>query len=250
MEVKSETLLTGYSQHEKAAYLGALAALATADREANADELEHLREISHAAGISPEEEQNIIEAAKDTSGQNLKQCLDALKESNLRYGLITDLMALAKADQSYTEEEKGNIEKVAKYLNVTQTQFSVLDQLVNKAGDEPHNAEELAKPDFLQSSGMQQKLSNAGIDLGAMGKGIFGFLGPMLLGGLAGKMLGGGRKGAGGLAGGVLGGMLGGNAGGGISLPGGMGGLGSLISGLSKSRSNQSMGGLLGKLFK
>jgi uncharacterized tellurite resistance protein B-like protein len=257
MEVKSETLLTGYSQHEKAAYLGALAALATADREANADELEHLREISHAAGISPEEERNIIEAAKDTSGQNLKQCLDALRESNLRYGLLTDLMALAKADQSYTEEEKGNIEKVAGYLNVNQTQFSALDQLVNKAGDESHNAEELANPNFLQSSGMQQKLSNAGIDLGAMGKSIFGFLGPMLLGGLAGKALGGGRKGAGGLgglAGGVLGGMLGGSSSGsGMGLPGGMGelgGLGSLISGLSKSRSNQSMGGLLGKLFK
>ncbi len=72
MEVKSETLLTGYSDREKGAYLGALAALATADREANGDELDHLREIAHAAGISPEQEQSIIEAAKDTSGNDLK----------------------------------------------------------------------------------------------------------------------------------------------------------------------------------
>ena len=35
MEVQSETLLTKYAEHEKAAYLGALAGLATADREAS-----------------------------------------------------------------------------------------------------------------------------------------------------------------------------------------------------------------------
>lgn len=254
MEIKSETLLTGYSEHEKAAYLGALAAFATADREADTEELEHLREVAHAAGISPAEERNIIDAAKDTTAQNLKQCLDTLKGSDLRYSLLTDLIALAKVDESYTAEEKGNIEKVARYLNVNQNQFAALDQAVSKATAEPHKPEELASSDFLQSSGIQQKLSNAGIDLGSMGKSIFGFLGPMLIGGLAGKMLGGGRKGAGGLgglAGGVLGGMLGGtNTGGGLGLPGGLGGLGSLISGINKSRHNQSMGGLLGKLFR
>ena len=129
MEIKSETMLTGYSDGEKAAYLGALAALATSDHEANEEELDHFREIAHAAGISPDQEQNILEAAKDTSGNNLKKCLDTLKGSDLRYGLITDLIALAKADESYSEEEKSNIEKVAQYLNVDKNQFSVLSRM-------------------------------------------------------------------------------------------------------------------------
>jgi uncharacterized tellurite resistance protein B-like protein len=253
MEVQSQTRLTEYSDREKGAYLGALAALATADREATGDELNHLREIAHAAGIKQEQEQSIIEAAKDTSGNDLKRCLDALKGSDLRYSLITDLIALAKADESYTDQEKSNIEKVAEYLELSKDQFSVLNQFVNKASEEPRTAEEYSKPDFLQSTGMQQNFSNAGFNMGSVGKSIFGFLGPMLLGSLAGRALGGGRRssgGLGGLGGGLLGGLLGGGTNSGMGLPGGLGGLGSLISGLNRSRSNQSMGGLLGKLFR
>jgi uncharacterized tellurite resistance protein B-like protein len=249
MEVNSQTILTGYSAHEKAAYLGALAALATADREANEEELGHLREIAHAAGVTSDEEQNIIEAAKDTTGNNLKKCLDTLKGSDLKYSLITDLIVLAKADDSYTEDEKGNIEKVARYLNVNQNQFSVLDQFVNKAAEEQHTPEEFANPNFLKSTGMQEKFGNAGLNIGSMGKSIFGFLGPLLLGSIAGRALGGRRAGGlGGLGGGLLGSMLGGAASGGRVVPGGMGSLGSLISGLNRSRGN--VGGMLGGLFR
>ena len=81
MEVQSETLLTKYAEHEKVAYLGALAGLATADREASDEEIEHLREIAHAAGLSAEDEQNILQAAKDISGNDLKKHLDVLKGS-------------------------------------------------------------------------------------------------------------------------------------------------------------------------
>ena len=252
MEVQSETLLTKYAAHEKAAYLGALAGLATADREASAEEVEHLREIAHGAGLSTEDEQNILDAAKDTSGNDLKKHLDVLKGSNLRYSLITDLIALAKVDESYTDDERKNIEKVASYLNIDENQFSVLDQFVNKAATQDRTPEEFAKPDYLQSTGMEQKFSNAGFDMASVGKSLFGFLGPVLLGSLAGKALG-GRKGGGalgGLGGALLGGLLQGRTNtAGMGLPGGLGGLGSLISGLNTSRNNQSLGGLLGRLL-
>jgi len=253
MEVQSETLLTKHAEHEKVAYLGALAGLATADREASDEEIEHLREIIRAVGLSNENEQNILEAAKDTSGNDLKRHLDVLKGSDLRYSLITDLIALAKVDESYTEEERKNIERVAMYLNVDQSQFSVLDQFVNKAATEERTPEELVRPDYLQSTGMAQNFSNAGFDLASVGKSLFGFLGPVLLGSLAGRTLG-GRKGSGalgGLGGALLGGLLrGGTNTGGGGLPGGIGGLGSLISGLNTSRNNQSLGGLLGRLLR
>src|SRR5688572_29653969 len=253
MEVQSENLLTKYAEHEKAAYLGALAALSTADREASDEEVEHLREIARAAGLSEEDEQKILEAAKDTSGNDLKKSLDVLKGSDLRYSLITDLIALAKADESYTEDEKQNIERVANYLNVDQKQFSVLDEFVDKAATDERSPEEFTKPNYLQSTGMEQKFSNAGFDMASVGKSLFGFLGPVLLGSLAGRTMGGGRKGSGamgGLGGALLGGLLQGKTNtGGMGLPGGMGGLGSLISGLNTSRNNQSMGGLLGRLF-
>ena len=252
MELQSETLLTKYAEHEKAAYLGALAGLATADREATTEEVELLREISQAAGLSAEDEQKILQAAKDMSGNDLKKHLDVLKGSMLRYSLITDLIALAKADQDYTEDEKKMIEKVAKYLNVDEKQFAVLDQLVNKAAAEGRSPESLASPDLLQSTGMEQKFSNAGFDMASV-KSLFGFLGPVLLGSLAGGALGKstGSGALGGLGGALLGGLLQGRTNtGGMGLPSGMGGgLGSLISGLNTSRNNQSLKGLLGKLL-
>lgn len=261
MEIQSETILTGYTEQEKAAYLGALAALATADREADEDELEHLKEVAQAAGISEELEQQVLKSAKDSSGQDLKRCLDILKGSDLRYSLITDLITVAKADESYSEEEKANIEKVSQYLNVDKNQFSVLDQFVTKAADSEQTPDDIAKPNFIQSLGMQDKFSNAGFNMGSIGKSILGFLGPMLLGSMASRALGGRRNSGGGMGssgglGGMLGSVLGGNnrtgmgGTGGMSLPGGMGGLGSIISGLNRSRGNQSMGGMLGRLFR
>jgi len=247
MEIKQNILLSNYSENEKGAYVAALAALASSDREATPEELEHLREISKEAGLSDEHEEQIIAAAEDASGEDLKNSLDILKESDLRYGLITDLIALAKVDDSYTTEEKGNIEKVSRYLNVKDDQFAILDQFVNEAADEERTADEYNKPNFLRSTGMQEKFSNAGFNMNTIGKSIFGFLGPILLGSLAGKALG--RRNTSSTQGGGLGGILGNILSGSGTTRGVGGGLGSLVSGLARSRSNGSMGGLLGRLL-
>jgi uncharacterized tellurite resistance protein B-like protein len=243
METKKNLELNAYPDQEKTAYLAALAALATSDREASKEELEQLREISNEAGLSERNEQEIIEAAKDVSGRHLKDSLDVLKESDLRYGLITDLIAIAQADESYTEQEKENIGKVSRYLNINENQFSILDQFVQKAVEEERTAEEYRKPNFLSSSGMQDRFSKAGFDMQALGRGVFGFLGPILLGSLASRSLG--RRGSNPFPnrGGGLGGMLGGTQG--MSR-----GLGSLLSGLSRSRNSGSMGDLLGRLLR
>jgi uncharacterized tellurite resistance protein B-like protein len=255
MQVQTTNILAGYTDQEKAAYIGALAALATADHEASGEELEHMRELGHAAGVSPEEEQRIIAAARDTTGQDLKRCLDLLKDSDLRYSLVTDLMALAKSDETYSEDERRNIEKVAQYLGVNQNQFSVLDQYVNKAAESEHTPEEMTKPGFMNSLGLTNQFSNAGFNIGGMGRSLFGFLGPMILGGLAARTLGGRRPGGpstGGL-GGMLGGMLGGGSASGRGMGGGFGGLGgglgSLINGMNRTRNNRSLGGLLGRML-
>jgi uncharacterized tellurite resistance protein B-like protein len=248
METTQNILLSNFTEQEKTSYLTALAALATSDREASDEELENLRRVSNSVGLSEDHEEIIMKAAKDTSGHDLLKSLDVLKESDLRYGLITDLIAMAKADESYTPEEKGNIEKVSRYLNVNDSQFSILDQFVDKAAEEKRTPEEYRKPDFLRSTGMQDKFSNAGFSMGSPGKSIFGFLGPIILGAIAGRTLRGRNSSSvsnqGGGLGGMLGGMLSGNQ------SGKSGGLGGLLSGLAKSRSNGSMGSLLGRLLR
>jgi hypothetical protein len=161
-----------------------------------------------------------------------------LKQSNLRYTLITDLIALAKADNSYTEDEQQNIAKIAEYLQVNRNQFSLLDQFVNKASETSASAADVSKPGFLESLGLKDKFNAAGFNLPSM-RSLLGFLGPMLLAGMAAKSF---RKDSPGST--TDGGFVGGR---GMGLPGSFG---SIIAGLSRGRNNQSIGGLLSKLFR
>jgi uncharacterized tellurite resistance protein B-like protein len=249
MQLESEQILTGHSSSEKAAYLGALASLATADRSADEQELNQLKEMASASGISDNEAQTVLDAAEDTSGNYLLKCLNTLKNSELRYSLVTDLIALAKADGEYSESERMNIEKVSRYLGIGKDQFSILDQFVDKAGESQGEAGASAKDDLLSSTGMQNKFSGAGMNMGSITKGLFGFLGPMILGSIAARSLGGTRR----SPHGGLGGMFGNNPMG-MGRTGGFGGLGgglgSIITGMARSRNNQSMGGMLGRLLR
>jgi uncharacterized tellurite resistance protein B-like protein len=248
---QTTTILEGYSDQEKGAYLGAIASIATADRSASEEELSYLEALSESANLSEEQVNLIREAAtKQMSDDDLKRCLDVLKTSELRFSLITDIIAFAESDQSYSQEEKQNVEKIAKYLGVNQEQFSVLNQFTKKAVQEaPKQAEALQSEqttpnNFLGGLGFGEKLKNAGINTDSLFKGALGIIGPMLLM----KMLSGGRRSRGGFGGGMLGGgMLGG--GGGL-LGGLMGGGGGLLGGLlGGGRGFGGAGGMLGRIL-
>lgn len=249
METESEQLLSGYSTKEKAAYLGVLASLATADRHADEEELEHFRDLAATAGVSGSETETILQAANDTSGNHLLDCLDTIKNSDLRFSLVTDLIALAKTDEDFTPAEKSNIEKVSKYLGVNKDQFTILDQFVDKVADNRDDEQEITKPGFTKSVDMQNQFAGAGMNMSSIGSGLLRFLGPMILGGMAARSLGGRSR----TSSGGLGGMLGNNPMG-MGRRGGFGGLGgglgSIISGMARGRSNQSLGGMLGRLLK
>jgi len=246
-DTTTTTILDGYTDTEKGAYLGAIASLATADRTASEEELSYLDALTESANIS-EEQGSLIRQAATTqmTDEDLKRCLDVLKTSELRFSLVSDVIAFAQADQSYSEEEKQNVEKIAQYLGVNQEQFSVLDQFTKKAVQEaPKNAEALESEQttpssFLDSLGFGNKLKSAGINSSSLFKGALGILGPMLLM----KMFrGGGRRSGGGMFGGGGGtAMPGGRSGGGL-LGGLMGGGGGLLGGLMGG------GGLLGSLL-
>ena len=237
------TILEGYSDLEKGAYLGAIAALAFADRQASEEELAYLDALNESAGLSQEQSSLMHEAAvSHITEDDLERCLDVLKTSDLRFSLISDLVAFAEADQSYSEEEKHYVEKVASYLGVNEEQLGLLNQFTKKAVQEtPANAEAIGSEQkspasFLDSLGFGDKLKNAGINTNALMKGALAIVGPMLLA----KMFSGGRRrntgGMLGTGGGLLGGLLGG--GGGL--------LGSILGG---GRGLGGAGGILGRLF-
>ncbi len=211
---KETTILEGYSNIEKGAYLGALASLATADRNASTEELDYLKALIETAGISEDHSELIMHAATtEVADEDLEKFLQILKTSELRFSLLSDVIAFANADNDYSEAEQHKVNQIAKYLGVNEEQVNVLSDFTTKATLEIAEQAESVKPDgndsasFLGGLGFSDKLKNAGINTNSLFRGALGIIGPMLLG----RMLGGGRRKTGG--GGLLGGLLGGGRG-------------------------------------
>lgn len=259
-------LLQNYSEQEKTAYLSAIASLATADRQASGAEGQFLQALAQQAGLSGGATQQVLAAAQDANNQSIQQNLDVLKNSDLRFSLVTDLISFARADGSYANDEEAMISKMSQYLGINPEQKQTLETVVDQAASVPHDPQDPAKTGFLSSIG--DKLSNVGIPKGALMAGLLGVVAPMVIskvmgsnsqsqngygnqsnssgGGLLGSGMGGllggaAQSGMGGLLGGLLGsGMLGGLLGGGGSnttadMPQqgsaiGSGGLGSMMS--------------------
>jgi uncharacterized tellurite resistance protein B-like protein len=231
------TILSGYTNLEKGAYLGAIASLATADRVATEEEIDYINALIESAEISDDQAELIRKVANSEVGDDdLERFLSVLKTSELRFSLVSDVIAFAQADNNYTEQEKEKVKQIASYLGVNPEQFSVLDEFTQKAVDEvPQHAEELESEQttpssFFSSLGFGDKLKNAGINTNSLFKGALGIIGPILLAKMFTGRRGRNSMGGGGLLGGILGSAM------------GSGMLGSLLGG-------KSSGGLLGGLL-
>ena len=246
----SQTILQDSSDMEKGAYLGAIASIATADRQATSEEVEYISALADSAGLSNEQKEAVMKAANEISDEDVLRCLDILKNSDLRFSLVTDVIAFAKSDNNYSEEEQKSVQKMANYLGVNQEQFSLLNHFTEKAQASANSgistAPAQAEPnDFLSSLGLKDKLQSAGINGSGLLKGLLGIAAPMLLA----KMVTGGLSRNRGSGGGMFGGGGGGMFGGGGGMLGG-GGLGSIFSMLSGNRGFRSSGGLLSRVLR
>lgn len=231
----STQVLQNYSEQEKTAYLSVIASLASADRQASDAEIEFLQQLSQAAGLSSGATQQVVSAAQDANNSTVQQNLDALKGSELRFSLVTDLISFARADGAYSNEEEAMVNKISTYLGINQQQQHTLEQVVDQAEKVPHDANDPAKQGFF--GGITDKLESAGIPKGALMGGLLGVVAPMVLS----RVMGGGNRG-GMMGGGGMGGLMGGSTMGGLM--GGMGGsgMGGLLGGLLG-------GGLLGNIM-
>src|SRR5688500_16696810 len=182
---QQEVLLKDYSDQEKGAYLGAMASMATADHQATEEELEYIMALADAAELSEQQKSAVKHAAQELTGDDLKKCLDILKNSQLKYSLVTDLISFAKSDNNYADEEKANILKISKYLGINDQQFSFLDQFVKKTSQAENPQQQINQPEFLASSGLTQSAKSSGIDIGSLTKGFLGVVGPLVLAGIA-----------------------------------------------------------------
>lgn len=261
-----DTLLQNFSEDEKTAYLATIAALASADRQASPQEAEFLQHLAQQAQLSPQATQQVLAAANDASNQSIAQHLDALKTSDLKYSLVTDILSFAKADGKYSPEEEQMLTKMAAYLGVNPQQVQALGQVVEQTAQQTAQHPDAPANSLLGGGGISDMLAKVGIPGGALAKGLLGILAPILISkvlsgrsgntsGMMGGMSGGGMMGGGGMGGGLMGalggllggGLLSGAMGGGGGTGGGLGGL--FGGGAQASGGRPNLGGGLGSLM-
>ncbi len=228
--------LSGYNDLEKGAYLAAIASIATADRIASPEEINHLEQLSQAASLSHEQQQFVTRAATEMQEQDLHESLDILKESELKYSLVTDLIAFARSDKDFTKDEEEAVHKIAQYLGVDEKQYSLLGEFAEEAAAGNVQAEQQGTEPSYLTGGLKEKMQSAGINTGSLLKGLLAIAGPMILSRMmnrrGGMGAGGGMFGGGGGGLGSLIGMLGGGSGIGRGGSGGL--LGSILGGFRR----------------
>lgn len=270
--------LLNYDENQRTAYLVLLASVATADHENSEGEVAFMQQVCSVAQLSGGAIQQVSDAMTNPSGVDYNSHIAALKNSDLKYALVTDVINMIHADGDMDQDELGHVKRLNAALGINDQQFEVMTQYVQKANSQA--ASQDSTPGMLGFMG-----GNSGGG-GGLGDIIGGFLGNSgllnqfqqaniptnnfesgstmgtILSGLAGNLiksqLGGGQSsGGGGLAGGLLGGLMDAalNKGGGGAMVGGQspaasGSMGGLLANVLGSQAGQeAIGGLLSQVM-
>lgn len=244
MEQQQNAFLKNYSLPERGAYLGALATMALADGNVSGAETDFLTLMSEAAELPQLMQQEVQQIANSPAQVSLQKCLDVLTGSQLRFSLMTDLISFAKVDGQLSIQEQQRIQDIAAYLGVSEQQFSILNEFVDKAGQAQQQGEDPTSLAFLTKSGFDNLFKKVNISP-QMVQGMLGVLAPIVLS----KMMSGGhQRGRNNGLGSLLGGLAGGNP---NPTTGGLGSFISLLSNVGgRSKHNRMNSGGLGGLLK
>ena len=271
MENNANPLLN-YNEQQRTAYLVFLASVATADHENSEGEIAFMQQMGAVSQLSEASLQQVNEAMSNPSAVNYTAHIEALKDSELKYSLITDVINMLHADGDTDQEELAHIQRLNTALGINEQQFNVMKQYVNQANTVAAGQAEtpglgflggdsgtggggigdlLGKAaGFLTNSGLLNQFQQAGIPTNnfqsgsTIGTVLTGLAGSFIQSQLSGGQQSGGNSG-GGLLGGIMGAMTGGGQGG--NAGGGLGGL--LGNVLGSSGGQNALGGLLSQVM-
>ncbi|MCD4819911.1 MAG: TerB family tellurite resistance protein [Candidatus Cloacimonetes bacterium] len=116
--------LSQYSEIEKASYLSVVAAMMAADGEVCGEELSNLITLCKEVNVTEKTLGKVITIAEKSSPESLIDFLKFLSTSDLRFTLITDIIFMAYADNKITSQERLEVNRIAEYLNVNNTELS------------------------------------------------------------------------------------------------------------------------------
>jgi uncharacterized tellurite resistance protein B-like protein len=182
MNLNERQSLKDYPEKEKTAYLAAVASMATPEDKASAEEEAFLLDLCEEAELSEADREKVLNEARNPSNEGFENYLQWLKESDLKYSFVVDVISFAKADGDYTEEEKTRIHRMADKLGISIEQYNTLNEYVDKA--ESSQEDESTEEGFLQQTGLKEKLERQGIPVKGL---LTGLVGSMLMKGVMGR---------------------------------------------------------------
>lgn len=280
--------LLKYEKPLRTSYLVILSSVATADHENSDAEVAFIQQMASFAQLEEAGLQEVATSLRQPASINFAQHLNNIKNSDLKYALVADLINILYADGDMDQQELAQLSRINTALDISEEQFRVMSEYVKKANGQA--AQQEGTPglmglmsdtataatgggmdlggllglasNFLSQSGMQSQFQQAGIPTQNFESGST--VGTILTG-LASTFIqsqlssGGSAASSGGNAlSGLMGSMLGGSSqpqtqsrGLGAQPSGGeSGGLGNMVAGVLGSPQGQAMiSGLLGQVM-
>lgn len=258
-----DNALLTQDENFRTSYLVILTSVATANRQNSQEEVAFMKQMCQAAQLSQASVQQVIKAMQNPSAADFSRHTQVLKNDDLRFSLVADIINLAYADGDIDADELQQIKNINRALNITDEQFDALSSYIKKANNSAEQQEGTpgwgniagnsggGVSDFLGKSGLAGMFSQANIPSknfqsgSTIGTVLTGLAANFLQGQVGANQQQGNSGGGldlGSIAGSLLGGM--GNKQQGNS--GGQSGLGGMLSGILSSQQGQAaIGGLI-----
>ncbi|MCS7085507.1 MAG: TerB family tellurite resistance protein [Bacteroidia bacterium] len=174
--MKTNRSFLDYPEGERFAYFALLAAIASADGRLDEQERRRLQELCREAHMSPEYTAHTLSIAEGTSEYDFRLAIETLRESELRFLAVADMLYIARADGKITPDETSEIEGFCQSLNLNAAQIQTLHRYVEKIiAAKTRGADE----DELQSLGEEFKNE---LTLAQVPGHVFGFSAGMMAG--------------------------------------------------------------------
>lgn len=120
----------GEAVEARVAYAKAVAALAQADGEVSVEELSDLKKLCTDMDLDDAQTAAVLDFANEPDSRAVRDTLRALRLSNLRFTLVTDMVVLGLADGTYSLDERKQVRSVAGVMGIDEDQVVGIEQYV------------------------------------------------------------------------------------------------------------------------
>ena len=136
------------TEDERVDYLIVVACMAAADNRTSPEEITQLREMCQALDVSEAGTERVIAAAQAPDAVAADEILARLGDSEMRYALLVDAIAVARADGRFDNAESDELMALADRLSIPRGQAVLVYRYVDtwqRRGKGPSDAKTTAK---------------------------------------------------------------------------------------------------------